>query len=257
MDSGVKNKLSAKIYAKIQELNGRFLRRISPEDYRNMPEQERSQVIRVQEALPPRSKRDKSDTAAEGSSTEVSTNDAPRKRLSFYVELSTKETMEKVKQSLRFQVDRCEQQKEQQLHRDQLQQKAIDGALTKRKASDDALMQSLMGGMNSPGPAAKRLATSFGLQSNLPMGLQVQPSTFVPGLSSVDATVAMKAGQAELLGKLLQQGGAAASGQQHQPLAGFSSDAANMDFSTWPPNVRARAASLDLGSLRQGAVLLI
>jgi hypothetical protein len=255
MDSVVKNKLATKILAKIQALNGRFLRRISPEDFRNLPEHERALVIRVPETVPTPSKREKS--VSSESTTEVSSDVAaatvapPQKRTTFYVQLSTKETMEKIKQSLRFQVDRSEQQKEHHLHRDQIRQQAISGLTEKkRKATHQLILPSLGGGLkNTSEPDAKRQAPSFSLigRSNLPMGLQVQPSSFVPGLSTADATAAVKAGQAELLAKLLQAGGGTG-----QPLTGHASNEAVIDFAKWPPaKARSRAASMDLGAAQK------
>jgi hypothetical protein len=106
LDGTTKNMLSRQILAKIQARNGRFLRRICPEDYRNLSAEERVRVVRV----PAAAETDDAvvTVAAAGNATSPAEPAATR-RMNLYIELTPKETLEKVKQSLRFQVERKDQ----------------------------------------------------------------------------------------------------------------------------------------------------
>ncbi|KAG7344978.1 hypothetical protein IV203_032509 [Nitzschia inconspicua] len=107
MDGNIKNLLARIILSKVQDRQGRFLRRICKEDFRSLSEDEKSRVVQVpldsetvKTLSPPFTKKE----------PQVHTSSPLSQKVNLYVELSVKETLEKIKQSLRFQVDRCEQQ---------------------------------------------------------------------------------------------------------------------------------------------------
>ncbi|KAG7370172.1 hypothetical protein IV203_027918 [Nitzschia inconspicua] len=109
LDGNIKNLLARIILSKVQDHQGRFLRRICKEDFRSLSEDEKSRVVQVpldsatvKTLSPPFTKKE----PQEHTSSPLS------QKVNLYVELSVKETLEKIKQSLRFQVDRCEQQNE-------------------------------------------------------------------------------------------------------------------------------------------------
>jgi hypothetical protein len=125
MDASVRNLLAQQVFDKILARNGRFLRRICLEDYRNLPESQRARVVRVPVAADTGMANIKGGKAgsdhAASKTADFSNEDACTSktcsRTNLYVELSTKETLEKIKQSLRFQIERgahLEREKQQQ-----------------------------------------------------------------------------------------------------------------------------------------------
>jgi hypothetical protein len=224
LDGNAKNLLARQILAKVQEHNGRFLRRICPEDFRNLSEEEQSRVVRVPVEPHLAKAPSKMGSSSEDDEGPASTS----ARVNLYIELSSKETLEKIKQSLRFQVDRCEQQ-----HNDGLQPSMKSGQSTsllslqgpprKRTVSDASLLQSVASaGMNSPQPPPKKRAVLMGAlgsrNDDVPFGLYSNRVATDPSWNFLSMDMAKK---------LLEAG-------QSRPLTAMSSNQGSVDFSKWP-----------------------
>mmetsp|Transcript_12054 Transcript_12054/g.22385 ORF Transcript_12054/g.22385 Transcript_12054/m.22385 type:complete len:507 (-) Transcript_12054:1238-2758(-) len=118
MDGSAKNVMAQQVLAKIRRNNGRFLRRICQEDYRNLPREERERVIRIPVVT--------TTTASLADTGSGNSETTTRRRENLYVELPTKEALEKIKQSLRFQLVQREQR--ESLLRQQQQEGSSHGA---------------------------------------------------------------------------------------------------------------------------------
>jgi hypothetical protein len=153
MGGTFKNLLARQILIKVQGQGGRFLRRISMEEYRTLRQDQKARIVRV--PVDPRA------VIKAQSSNETEFQEDGRSSISqhqrddLYAELSVKETLEKIKQSLRFQVDRQERQQQGRLQvcpsgqpikrHSSLQASHLflqDGNVRKRKAMNAALLGS-------------------------------------------------------------------------------------------------------------------